>query len=98
MAIVQFTVVPLGTADTSLSSYVAEVHKVLADSGLKHQLLPMGTVLEGPLEDIMAVIARAHQAPFVNGAQRVMTMINIDDRRDKQSTAQGKVESVLGKL
>jgi len=98
MAIVQFSVVPLGTGDTSLSPYVARVHQVLAQSGVKHQLTPMGTVLEGPLEKLLEVIRRVHELPFEQGAQRVMTLINIDDRRDKQATAQGKVESVRAKL
>lgn len=98
MAVVQFSVVPLGTADTSLSSYVAGVHKLLAGSGLKHQLTPMGTVLEGPLEEILAVIRKAHELPFGQGAARVMTLVNIDDRRDKPGSMAGKVQSVLDKL
>ena len=98
MAIVQFTVVPLGTGGTSLSGYVAQVQKVLRASGLTQQLLPMGTILEGPLERILEVIRQAHEVPFANGAQRVMTLINIDDRRDKQASAQDKVDSVRRKL
>jgi uncharacterized protein (TIGR00106 family) len=98
MAIAQFSVVPLGTADTSLSAYIAEIHNILAQSPLQCQLTPMGTILEGPLPDILAAIAQAHEAPFARGARRVMTTISIDDRRDKPSTAQGKVESVLAKL
>jgi uncharacterized protein (TIGR00106 family) len=98
MAVIQFSVVPLGTATTSLSAYVAEVHRALQQSGVKHQLTPMGTVLEGPLQKLMEVILKVHELPFDKGAQRVMTLINIDDRRDKKGTAQGKVESVLAKL
>lgn len=98
MAIVQFSVVPLGTGSTSISSYVAQVHKVLQQSDVKHSLTPMGTVLEGPLPLLMEVIQKCHEVPFENGAQRVMTLINIDDRRDKQATAAGKVKSVEDKL
>ncbi len=98
MAIVQFSVVPLGTGGTSLSSYVANVHKVLASSGLPCQLTPMGTILEGPLDRVLEVIRQAHEVPFGQGAQRVSTHISIDDRRDRAATAQAKVESVLAKL
>ena len=98
MAIVQFSVVPLGTGSTSLSHYVAQIHRLLQDSGVKHQLTPMGTILEGPLEELLAVIRRCHQVPFDQGAQRVMTLIDIDDRRDKPATAQAKVDSVRDKL
>lgn len=98
MAIIQFTVVPLGTAGTSLSAYVAEVHRVLESSGVKNQLTPMGTILEGPLDQLLEVIRKVHELPFDQGVKRVMTLINIDDRRDKQATAQAKLQSVRDKL
>ena len=48
MAIVEVTIVPMGTATTSLSRYVADCHKVLmAAEDLKYELNPMGTVIEG---------------------------------------------------
>ena len=48
MAIAEVTIVPLGTATTSLSRYVADCHKVLMAAGdLKYELNPMGTVIEG---------------------------------------------------
>jgi uncharacterized protein (TIGR00106 family) len=98
MAIAQLTVVPLGTGSTSLSSYVAGIHTLLRSSGLSCQLTPMGTILEGPLEKLLAVMGQAHEVPFAQGAARVMTLISIDDRRDKEATAQGKLESVRAKL
>jgi uncharacterized protein YqgV (UPF0045/DUF77 family) len=39
-----------------------------------------------------------HQLPFERGAQRVLTSIKIDDRRDKQLSIQGKKEAVTEKL
>lgn len=98
MAIIQFSVVPLGTGGTSISPYVAQVHQVLQNSGVKHTLTPMGTVLEGPLPQLMEAIQKCHEVPFEQGAQRVMTLINIDDRRDKEASAAGKVKSVEDKL
>lgn len=98
MAVVQFSVVPLGTGSTSLSAYVAEVHKVLDTTGLTHRLTPMGTVIEGDLDQVLAAIRKVHELPFNQGAQRVMTLVNIDDRRDKKSTAAGKMASVEAKL
>lgn len=98
MAIAQFSIVPLGTGDTSLSRYVAEVHKVLEASGIKHSLTPMGTILEGTPEEIFKVILQVQEVPFAAGAKRVMTLINLDDRRDKEATAEGKLKSVQDKL
>lgn len=98
MAVVQLTIIPLGTGATSVSAYVAQIHKVLKESGVKNTLTPMSTVLEGPLDEVLAVIRKVHELPFEAGAQRVMTLINIDDRRDKIGTMEQKLQSVRDKL
>ncbi|WP_432664625.1 MTH1187 family thiamine-binding protein [Wukongibacter baidiensis] len=99
MAIVEFTIVPLGTKDTSLSKYVADCHKVLEEvEDIKYQLTPMGTIVEGDLDQILETIRKMHEVPFKNGALRVSTSIKIDDRRDKVSSMDGKVKSVQEKL
>lgn len=98
MAIVFISVAPLGTGDTSLSRYVAGVERILRESGLKHQLTAMGTIVEGDLDAILPVLRRMHEQPFLSGAMRVSTLIKIDDRRDKAHTIEGKVRSVTEKL
>jgi len=100
MAIVEVTIVPLGTATPSVSAYVAEVHKVLeqAHEPVKYELTSMSTIIEGELDDLLAVIRRMHEVPFSKGAQRVSTSIRIDDRRDKQASMESKLKSVMEKL
>ena len=99
MAIVEVTIVPMGTATTSLSRYVADCHKVLMAAGdLKYELHPMGTIIEGELPRILEVIRQMHEVPFAAGAGRVSTLIRIDDRRDKESTMAAKVQAVKEKL
>src|SRR5574341_673221 len=98
MAIVFLTITPLSTATPSVSAYVAGVEKVLRESGLKHQLTAMGTIIEGDLDAILAVVREMHENPFTQGALRVSTSIRIDDRRDKVATMEGKMRSVKEKL
>jgi uncharacterized protein (TIGR00106 family) len=98
MVIASLTVTPVGTETPSLSQYVAECVRVLNEAGLKHTLTPMGSVLEGPLEEILRIVAKVHEIPFSQGVQRVSTRLTIDDRRDKKATAQGKVGSVEERL
>jgi len=99
MAIAELTVVPLGTEDTSLSSYVAGCHQVLKEQDkVEYQLTPMGTILEGELEDIFEITKKMHEVPFSNGAKRVTTSLKIDDRRDKAASMKQKMSSVEGKL
>ncbi|UKS26261.1 MTH1187 family thiamine-binding protein [Paenibacillus sp. HWE-109] len=99
MAIAEFTIIPIGTATTSLSSYVADLHKELEKhADITFQMTPMGTILEGSLDRILAVIRAVHEVPFANGAERVSTSIKIDDRRDKPASMQQKMQSVADKL
>lgn len=98
MAIVFLTITPLGTGTPSVSSYVAGVERILRESGLKHQLTAMGTIVEGELDPILAVVRKMHEHPFTQGALRVSTSIRIDDRRDKVATIEGKLRSVEEKL
>lgn len=98
MAIVEVSITPIGTQNPSVSSYVAECHKVLGRyPEIEFQLTPMGTVMEGELPLIMKAIAEMHEIPFHMKAKRVSTLIKIDDRRDKKGTMKKKVDSVLSK-
>ncbi|OKP79148.1 MULTISPECIES: MTH1187 family thiamine-binding protein [unclassified Paenibacillus] len=99
MAIGEVTVIPIGTGSTSLSSYVADMQRVLETvEGITYELTSMGTIIEGPLARILAAVEALHESPFTAGAQRVSTSLKIDDRRDKPSTSRSKLESVERKL
>lgn len=98
MPLANVTVIPLGTEGPSLSKYIVECVKEIKKSGIKHTLTPFGSVLEGDLDQIFSVIKKIHEVPFKLGVQRVATLINIDDRRDKKATANGKIKSVMEKL
>lgn len=98
MVIAEITVVPLGTGSPSISRYVAEAVKALDDSGIRYTLTPMGTVLEGTLEEILEAVRMLHRLPFNKGAARVSTRLVIDERRDKEASAEGKIKSVEEKL
>ena len=99
MAIVQVSIVPLGTKTTSLSKYVARALKVLQNQkSVSYKLTPMGTVLEGDLDKVLSMVRQMHESVFGEGVQRVLTTIKIDDRRDKTATMESKISSVEDKL
>lgn len=96
--VAEVTVVPLGTASTSLSACVAEVEKVLKDfPRLKSLLTPMSTILEGEMADVLEAVKAMHEAPFRMGVLRVSTTLRIDDRRDKTISMKGKLAAVRNK-
>lgn len=98
MAVAFLTITPLGTATPSVSHYVAGVERILQGTGLRHQLTAMGTIIEGDVDEVLAVVRRMHEHPFTMGAQRVSTSLRIDDRRDKEHSIERKMRSVEQKL
>ena len=99
MAVAEISVVPIGTGSPSISGDVAAaVNALRSEKRLKYQLTSMGTIVEGDVKDILRVVGRMHQAVLDGGAQRVLTNVKIDDRRDKPLTMSGKVEAVKRKL
>ena len=99
MAIVEVSIVPMGTGTISVSEYVARALRTIENRDtLSYQLTPMGTILQGDLDEILDVIRVMHESAFDKKVQRVYTRIVIDDRRDKPATMAGKVQSVQSKL
>ena len=93
--VAEVSIVPIGTADPGISRYVAASLEVLEGrKDLSYRLTPMGTVIEGPLDKVFEAIRDMHEVPFSKGVARVVTNIKIDDRRDKVTTMNGKLESV----
>jgi uncharacterized protein (TIGR00106 family) len=54
--------------------------RVIADSGVRYEVGPMETVMEGRLDELLEVAKRAHLACFAAGATQVVTVIKIGDR------------------
>lgn len=94
--IAEFSILPVG-AGVSLSPFVAECLKIVEGSGLRHQLTPMGTVLEGEGEKVIETIMACHSRVLMM-SDRVVTSIRIDDRRDRPSDMERKVLSVREKM
>jgi len=99
MAIAEVSVVPLGTRTPSVSQYVARAVKVLErEKSVKYEITPMGTIIEGDLDRILAVVKKMHEGTFGEGVARVLTTVKIDDRRDKALGMREKVDSLKKKL
>ena len=98
MALVEVSIVPVGTGTPSLGDYIAGAIRVLEKAGVSYEISPMGTLFEGDLKDVLSLARRMHEAAFRQGVQRVITTITIDDRRDKAVTMRSKVASVKRRL
>jgi uncharacterized protein (TIGR00106 family) len=94
MALLEITVIPLGTAGGGLSAWVAGLESLLEQSGLPFRLSDMGTIVEGSADELFSVARKLHEHCFGEGVARVYTVMKIDDRRDKAVSIGDKVASV----
>ncbi len=88
----EFSIVPIGVG-SSIGDKLAEVLKIVDTSGLPYKVNPMGTVVEGEWNEVMALIKKCHEAAMMTG-ERAMTTISVDDRKGKPNRIDEKVKSV----
>ena len=94
LVIVEISVIPLGVG-TSVSQYVKAAVDELEESGVRYLVGPMSTSFEAnSVDEALEIAKKMHEAVFRAGAQRVVTTIKIDDRRDKQASMKSKLESL----
>jgi len=98
MAIASVSISPVGVG-LSVSEHVAAALRVLeGQDRVRWQLDSMFTTLEGEPDDLFEVIRAMQEAVFEAGAERVGTVIKMDDRRDRPTSMEDKVASVEAKL
>lgn len=94
--LLEFSMSPLNQGD-SVSEYVSRSLEIIDQSGLPYRLNPMGTVIEGPWDQVMGVV-KACLDRMRQDCDRVSTIVKIDYRKGKTGRLESKVESVQKKL
>lgn len=92
----EFSIVPLGSG-SSIGDRLAEVMKIVDESGLPYKINPMGTVVEGEWHELFKLIRKCHMTAMKK-EQRVITTISIDDRKGRPARIDQKVKSVEKRL
>jgi uncharacterized protein (TIGR00106 family) len=94
MIIAQLSIAPLGKG-TSVSTYVKIVLETLKKEHITFQTNAMATVIETKdIETLFHIVQKAHHAVAAAGAERIITELKIDDRRDKDATIESKLKSL----
>ncbi|MGC8604393.1 MAG: MTH1187 family thiamine-binding protein [Desulfomonilaceae bacterium] len=92
--IASFSVYPIGEG-TSLSRFVKKGVSVVKESGYPYEVGAMSTSVEIPnLEALFDLIKKVHTAHVVEGANRIIIDLKVDDRRDKRATMVSKKSAV----
>ena len=90
--LIEFSMVPVGTG-SSIGDRLAEVLKIVDESGLPYKVNPMGTVMEGEWADLLKLVKKCHKTVMKNEERTIIT-ISIDDRKGKPNRIEEKVKSV----
>lgn len=64
--------------DERIYEVVDEVIKLIQESGVKYEVGPMETTMEGELDVLLEIIKKAQEVCIREGATRVMSMVKID--------------------
>lgn len=94
---IDLCVVPVGVG-VSVSEYVAECESIIHAAGLSSQLHAYGTTIEGDWDAVMAVIKQCHIKVHEMGSPRIMSIVKIGTRTDREQSMQDKIDSVNEKL
>ena len=88
--LIAVSIAPVGVGD-ELASHVAEVVKVIRESGLPSKTSSMFTEIEGDWDEVMSVVKRATMVLAERGI-RTEVLIKADIRPGYVDTMNGKLE------
>ncbi|MCM1129087.1 MAG: MTH1187 family thiamine-binding protein [Oxalobacter formigenes] len=97
MVLMEVTIFPNNIIG-SMSPYVARVLDIIDRSGLKYRLSPMSTVIEGELEQVLAVATQCHNE-LAKDCDRISMTMRVDSKPgNNQSRMESKVTAVEEKV
>jgi len=96
MTLMEFSIVPLDKGE-SLSKYVARCLDIIDASGLEYRLHSMGTVVEGDLSQLLALLQRCF-AELQTDCDRITCTVKFDYRDGSETRMDSKLQSVQAAL
>ena len=96
MVLIEVSMSPLGKGE-SVGKYVARSLEIIDKSGVEYRLNPMGTVLEGEWDEVMAVVKQCYER-MRKDCNRISCSIKIDYRKGAKGRLDSKVASVQKRL
>ena len=94
--IVELSLFPMDKGQ-SVGAFVARAVGVIRESGLAHQLTPMGTCIEGEWHEVLAVVDACFKAVAAD-SDRVYLTVKADWRRGREGGLAAKTERVEREL
>lgn len=96
MVLMEFSMFPIGKGE-SLSPYVARSLEIIDQSGLDYRLNAMGTIVEGEMEEVLALLQSCYDAMAAD-CDRISCSVKLDCREGRSGRLEEKVRSVQSKV
>lgn len=96
MVLLELQIYPMDKGER-LTHHVARCMDVIDKSGVTYQMNPMGTILEGDWDAVMAVVSDCYKA-LETDCSRIAVNIKVDYRAGKESRLKSKIETVEASL
>lgn len=94
--LVELSIIPVGK-DAHISDELAEVVKMIDESGLPYELTPSATCIEGEWEELMPLIRRCHDRMRAF-APHVITHITIEDDAGAHNMLSANIAAIEEKV
>lgn len=75
----EFSIAPMVEGD--MRPFIDAALEELDNAGVKYEVGPVGTTVEGEIDHVLLAIKNAHEAVLEQGADRVITDIRIDEKK-----------------
>jgi uncharacterized protein (TIGR00106 family) len=85
-------IIPIGNG-TSTSNSLADVLKLIKESGLPYQLTPTSTCIEGTWDEIMALAKRCHETVRAR-SPHLTTLLRLEEDKGEMNKLEENVASV----
>jgi len=96
VVVAEISAFPIGKGE-SLSKPVAEVVKIIKESGLKYQVGAMGTTIEGEWNKIIELFTKCRNK-LIKSNNRIYLILKIDERKSSTHGIEHKVRMVDDKI
>ncbi len=95
MVLLEFSMYPTDQGE-SVSDFVKRSLEIIDDSGLDYRLGPMGTTIEGEIDQVLDVVRQCFERMSVD-CNRIAATMKLDWRRGRSGRLIAKVDSLKQK-
>jgi uncharacterized protein (TIGR00106 family) len=96
--LLEFAMFPTDKGE-SVSEYVSQVIKMIAENGVTYKLTPMGTIIETTtMREALDIVEKSYETLNAQGCKRIYSSLKFDIRENKANRLEQKIKSVENKI